>query len=142
MATNKIYVSRTSDINAIPFDSAEEACFWFMAAQEARNAGARFTAGLSNSPRPCEPIDILKALDELYRGRRLMRDHFRVLRHYGMRHMKPDPRRPSEARAHTLWEEAMMRLETVLEKKGIIRTQPMFETYGMETEFLMEEGSL
>ncbi len=142
MATKKIYVSRSYHTDPIPFESAEEAWFWFIAAQQARAEGARFTAGLSHAPRPCEPIDILKALDRLYRSRRLMLDHFRVLRHYGLRHMAPDPRRPNEAKAHTLWEEAMMRLETVLEKKGIVRLQPQFSLSHFESQFALEEGIL
>lgn len=106
---------------AVPFDSAEEAWFWFIAAQAARNDGARFVAGLGACSRPCEPVDILKILDRLYRNRRLLMDHLLVLRHYGRRNMAPDPRRIKEARAHGLWVEALDRLETPLQKKGIVR---------------------
>lgn len=105
----------------IPFRDAEEAWFWFIAAQQARADGARFTAGASLYPRPCEPLDILKVLDQLYRNRRLLRDHLLVLRHYGRRHMPPDPRRVKEQRARTLWLEAMERIEPVLVQKGIVR---------------------
>lgn len=104
-----------------PFDSVEEAWFWFIAAQGARNDGARFIAGAGLVPRPCEPIDILKTLDRLYRQRRLLRDHLLVLRHYGRRNMPPDSRRIKEARAHHLWVEALERLEAPLQKKGIVR---------------------
>lgn len=72
-----------------PFDSAEEVWFWFIMAQQARNEGARFSAGAGMIPRPCEPLDILKILDSLYRQRRLQRDHLLVLRHYGRRNMPP-----------------------------------------------------
>jgi hypothetical protein len=104
-----------------PFESVEEAWFWFIQAQQARNDGARITAGLGLVRRPCEPLDILRALDRLYRHRRLQMEHFLVLRHYGRRQMPPDPRRPREARACTLWAEALERLEAVLERKGIVR---------------------
>jgi hypothetical protein len=104
-----------------PFASTEEAWFWFIQAQQARNEGARFSAGLGLVRRPCEPLDILRVLDRLYRHRRLQMDHLMVLRHYGRRQMPPDARRPKEIRAHKLWVEALERIETVLERKGIVR---------------------
>lgn len=103
-----------------PFDSAEEVWFWFIMAQQARNEGARFSAGAGMIPRPCEPLDILKILDSLYRQRRLQRDHLLVLRHYGRRNMPPDPRRVREVRAFHLWAEALERMEPVLFQKRII----------------------
>lgn len=112
---------RTADIPATPFDSVEEAWFWFIQAQAARNDGARITAGQGAVARPCEPIDILKVLDGLYRQRRVLMDHLLVLRHYGRRMMAPDPHRVKELRAHTLWREALERLHPVLARKGIVR---------------------
>jgi hypothetical protein len=121
MASRDRYALKyTSDRTPEPFSSAEEAWFWFVAAQEARVDGARFSAGLGLIPRPCEPIDILKVLDQLYRNRRLLRDHLLVLRHYGRRRMPPDEKRVKEMRAHTLWSEAMNRMEEPLARKGII----------------------
>jgi hypothetical protein len=105
----------------VPFRDAEEAWFWFISAQSARNDGARFVAGAGVYPRPCEPLDILKVLDKLYRQRRLLRDHLLVLRHYGRRHMAPDPRRVKEQRARKLWDEALERMQSILESKGIVR---------------------
>lgn len=112
----------------VPFDDAVEAWFWFISAQQAKNEGARYTAGLSLTPRPCEPADILKILDRLYRQRRLLRDHLLVLRHYGRRQMEPDLRRPKEMRAYKIWHEAIERIEPPLIKKGIVcTTSPLFE---------------
>ncbi len=102
------------------FESAEEAWFWFIQAQAARNDGARFTMGSGLIPRPCEPLDILKVVDRLYRNRRLLMDHLLVLRHYGRRMMAPDPRRIKEARAAKLWDEALERIEAPLIRKGIV----------------------
>lgn len=110
--------------NTVPFQNAEEAWFWFITAQEARNDGARFAAGQGLYPRPCEPLDILKVLDGLHRKRRLVRDHLLVLRHYGRRHLAPDPTRSKEVRSFQLWSEAMERIGEILEKKGIIEKQP------------------
>tara|TARA_R110002095_G_C4234950_1_gene238401 strand:+ start:203 stop:670 length:468 start_codon:yes stop_codon:yes gene_type:complete len=105
----------------VPFDHIEDMWFWFIAAQQARNEGARYASGAGLVRRPCEPVDILKILDGLYRKRRLLRDHLLVLRHYGRRHLAPDPTRVKEARAFYLWREALERMRPVLEAKGIIR---------------------
>lgn len=115
----KGYIVR--EAQAVLFDSAEEAWFWFIMAQQARNDGAKAVSGASTIPRPCEAVDILKILDSLYRQRRLMREHFLVLRHYGRRNMPPDPRRLKEARAFVLWREAMEKLTLVFIEKGIVR---------------------
>lgn len=127
-----------SDAATFPFESVEEAWFWFVSSYEAKEDGARFIAGSGLLPRPCEPVDILRAVDGLYRQRRLQRDHLLVLRHYGRRLMAPDVRRPKEARAHTLWEEAMMRLEAVLEKKGIVKTNDRFNLRDLPPAFMIE----
>ncbi len=112
--------------DVVPFDNAQEAWFWFVAAQEAKDAGAKYVAGAALYNRPCEPIDILKVVDRLYRGRILLRDHLMVLRHYGVRHMAPDPYRPKEARSAHLWHEAMERMEEVFIRKGIVAVPDTF----------------
>ncbi len=109
------------NVNATPFESAEEAWFWFISNQTAREDGARFLAGESLLHRPCDPIDILKAVDRLYRNRILQRDHLVVLRHYGQRQMPPDPRRVKEARSAEIWKESMNHLADLLVSKGIVR---------------------
>ena len=111
------------DVPTTAFTDAEEAWFWFILAQEARNAGARFSAGLSLTARPCEPGDILQCVERLYRNRRLIMDHILVLRHYGKRQLAPDPHRAKETRAFSLWKEALERLEPVLVRKGIVRSK-------------------
>lgn len=117
-----------SEISTTPFDSAEEAWFWFIQAQQAKDEGARVTMGTSLIPRPCEPADIMNVLYRLYRQRRLLMDHMLVLRHYGRRMLPPDPQRIKEGRAYRLWSEAMDRLDSALEHKGIvIRTSHFME---------------
>jgi hypothetical protein len=103
------------------FDSAEEAWFWFMQANGARQDGARIAANLGLYKRPCEPSDILKILERLRRHRRLDMHHFRVMRHYGDRMIAPEPDRPREAIAARLWAEAMDILNDVLIAKDIVR---------------------
>ena len=129
MAKHDVYrgmVVRESE-HVVPFETAEEAWFWFIVAQQARCDGARFVSGVGDIVRPCEPVDILKILDGLYRKRRLLRDHLLVLRYYGRRNMPPDSRRVKEKRAAYLWEEAMDRLETPFTQKGIIREKSWVE---------------
>lgn len=104
-----------------PFESAEEAWFWFLDAYQAKHDGARISAGLALVPRPCEPLDILHSLDRLYRNRRLIWDHLLVLKHYGQRRLPPDKSRAKEVRAYYLWHEALKRLEEVLIRKNIVR---------------------
>lgn len=103
-----------------PFETAEQAWFWFIQAYAARSEGARITAGGGDAARPCEPLDIMAVLDRLYRNRVLTRDHVAVLGHYGRRQSPPEPDRPLERRAHLLWREAMAPLRTALETKGIV----------------------
>ncbi|MBP7334926.1 hypothetical protein [Niveispirillum sp.] len=104
-----------------PFDSVEEAWFWFISAQEAKQAGARVKAGQGLIARPCEPSDILGVVDRLHRQRRLLRDHLLVLAHYGRRQMAPEADRRREMRDHGLWVEALSILAPVLRGKGIVR---------------------
>jgi hypothetical protein len=110
----------TPEIDTTPFDSAEEAWFWFIETQKAKEDGARFLAGMGLYRRPCEPVYILKILDRLHRNRCLKMDHFLVLRHYGRRQLRPDHRRVKEVRAYYLWNEAMKNLEPPMISKGIV----------------------
>lgn len=113
-------------IDSTPFETAEELWFWFIAAQAARNDGARYVSGASVMRRPCEPVDILKIMDDLYRKRRLVRDHLLVLRHYGRRYLAPEPNRTKEVRAYYLWTEALERMEPVFLRKGLIEKEMPF----------------
>ncbi len=110
-----------ADLAPVPFATTEEAWFWFMQCHEASCAGARIRAGAGEVPRPCEPADMLRTLDRLYRHRRLLREHVAVLAHYGRRLLAPDPQRRREQRAWGLWDEALARLEPVLRRKGIVQ---------------------
>ena len=112
----------SSDIT--PFDSPEEAWFWFIAATKASQEGARIRANEGLYKRPCEPSDIFKICERLRRHRRLDMHHFRVLKHYGVRMMAPDETRAKEVIASRLWMEAMNVLDDVFVAKGIVRALP------------------
>jgi hypothetical protein len=134
------------EAHAVPFENVEEMWFWFIAAQQARQDGARLVSGQSVVSRPCEAVDILKVVDGLYRKRRLLREHLLVLRHYGLRNFPPDSRRVREVRASVLWGQAMERLEEPMIRKGIVREQGWAEklvrtsqVYTLDTERMAAE---
>lgn len=104
----------------VPFLSAQEAWFWFVDAQEALSSGAFIRAGASATPRPCEPADIMALLTRLHKNRQLKWEQIKILHHYGIRKMAPDPYRPKEKRAYILWRQALSILEEHFIRKGII----------------------
>ena len=103
-----------------PFRSVEEAWFWTMSALIARQDGARYSAGLGKARRPCEPDDVVKCLDRLYRARRVNLQHARVLRTWGKRGTPPNPAYPAELADYGVWREALERMEWPLRAKGIV----------------------
>ncbi|WP_043342009.1 hypothetical protein [Belnapia moabensis] len=103
-----------------PFHSVEEAWFWTMSALIARHDGARIVSGAGLVARPCEPDDVIRCLDRLYRQRRIDLQHARIMRIWGERGEAPDPTRPREAGDWRLWNEAMRRLDWPLRVKGIV----------------------
>ena len=103
-----------------PFGSAEEAWLWTMAALSARRDGARYTAGKGLLRRPCDPDDVVKCLDALFRQRRIDLGHARVLRVWGERQMAPSLAVAAERNDHRKWTEALERLEWPLRVKGIV----------------------
>ncbi|MBP0446642.1 hypothetical protein J8J14_17850 [Roseomonas sp. SSH11] len=103
-----------------PFSDAEEAWFWTMAALVARRDGARIVSGRGLVARPCEPDDVVKCLDRLYRHRRIDLAHARIMWIWGERGVAPDPGVLRERGDHRLWREAMERLDWPLRVKGIV----------------------
>jgi hypothetical protein len=102
-----------------PFRSAEQAWFWTMAALLARHEGGSRPAG-RGVPRPCEPDDVVRCLDGLYRRKRIDLAHARVLRVWGERGVSPDRHRAAERTESRLWAEAMALLEWPLRVRGIV----------------------
>lgn len=107
-------------VRAEPFRSADEAWFWTMAALTARHEGACRTSNTGKIARPCEPDDVVKCLDTLYRRRRIDLVHARILRIWGERQTAPNPAFAAERCDWRLWREALDRLEWMLRVKGIV----------------------
>ena len=107
---------------AAPFRSADAAWFWTVTALRA----ARDPAAPRPTPGPCRPEEVVKALDNLYRHRRVELLHARILRIWGLRGCAPNPARARERCDWKLWREALDRLEAPLRAQGIIEG-PGFE---------------
>ena len=108
------------DTPTAPFVDAEEAWFWFMRCQRAREEGARFKETPGSVTRPCDPDDLYRAVVDLVQRRLIGREHLRVLGVFGFLERPPDPRCREEERPARLWDEALDRLATILRPKGII----------------------
>jgi hypothetical protein len=109
-----------TDHQTLPFRTAEDAWLWTMSALRARRDGARYTANRGLVSRPCEPDDVVRCLDALYRNRRIDLIHARVLRIWGERQAAPNPSHITERGDFRLWREALERLEWPLRVKGIV----------------------
>ncbi len=106
--------------NGEPFHTAEEAWLWYAHCQIARDEGARFSAAVGAVARPCDPDDIVKEVQRLYRDRALRRSHLSVLGRFGRRLAPPDPWAGDTPGEASLWAEALDRLATPLRRKGIV----------------------
>ena len=123
----------------IPFGDAQEAWFWTVNALRARheNTGARFGGGTGiRIPRPCEPDDVIRAVDRLWRDGHLTPTHLRVLRLCGERGHAPEHHRPTERTAVRLWAEAMAHLGPALHAKGIVDRAELASNENCKNNFL------
>lgn len=108
----------------VPFDDAAQAWFWTVASLAARHGaglgrGTQGGQGGVRIARPCDPDDVIRALDLLYRRGGIGPTHARVLRRWGERFTAPAPGGTSAEDA-LLWSEAMAQLDGVLRPKGIL----------------------
>lgn len=110
-----------SRAETVPFQSAEEAWFWYIRCQKARDAGLRMIRGMEVTARPCMPDDIYRAVKSLAARRVIDGGHIRVMKSFGELERPPDPRCDEEAPAHALWDQALDRLAAVLKSKAIVQ---------------------
>lgn len=101
----------------MPFRSGLEAWYWYCASIRAREDGAVCRAGQAEQPRPCEPVDVILAVQRLDRAGRLRQSHLKVLFRYG-RLLMPPPRYKSNDL--DLWHDALAALERELRQRGIV----------------------
>ena len=105
----------------LPFRGGEEAWFWTMAVLVARRDGAGAAWRPTGPARPCDPEDIVKCLDALYRRRAITLLHARILRLWGERQMPPRADLPAQIGDFRVWQQAMAQLEWALRGRGIVR---------------------
>jgi hypothetical protein len=94
------------------FSSAEAAWFWTSACLRA--GGAKQSAG------PCAPEEVLRAIDRLYRNRRIDLTHAKVMRRWGERGVAPARPRAAVRSDWHIWTEAMTALDGSLRARGLI----------------------
>ena len=122
-STRKIVLPPTQDVQTVPFADGEEAWFWFSRCQLMRQDGARFVSGMVETPRPCEPDDVYRAVMNIYRKHDISNDHLQVLGAYGYRMSPPDEYVREEKNDVPLWKEALGQLENLLMRKGIVQCE-------------------
>ncbi len=120
MGRQRFTASSTPLRDATMFTTAEEAWLWYARCQIARNEGVRFTAGLGDVARPCDPDDIVREVQRLYRAKILRRSHLSILSRFGSMLTPPNPHDGHGRGEAVLWDEALDRLTTPLRHKGIV----------------------
>jgi hypothetical protein len=110
----------SAETPTVPFETTEEAWFWFVRCHEMRRNQVRFADSVSRVTRPCDPDDIYRAAKRLARCGILGDRHLLTLGHFGLVGRPPDARCGDEETSSRLWCEAIDRLETVLRAKHIV----------------------
>ena len=108
------------DVVACPFHTAEEAWLWTMETLLARRDGADLAWRPEGPPRPCDPEDVVRCLDTLYRRRSVVLPHVRILRIWGERQTAPCSNPARQLADWRLWHQALAQLEWLLRARGIV----------------------
>jgi hypothetical protein len=113
-----IYQKLTDNRETIPFQSSEDAWFWYCLCEQLGFDRAK--GGESKTARPCESSDILIAVKRLMRDGLLKPEHIRILQKYGFEQAPPHVNFGATERICRLWREAMGFLDSLLRRKGIV----------------------
>ena len=103
-----------------PFQSAEEAWFWFMRCEKARAEGARPGRADAMGERPCEPDDIFRWVSQLYYEGEMFPLQLEVMGEYGYLDRLPYIDDDIEVLDYLIWLDAFETLEPFLRKKGVV----------------------
>lgn len=117
-----------------PFRTCDAAWLWCFARLMERRETARPQPADMNPPRPCDPDDIVKVVDRLYRQRQIELAHAKILREWGEAGRPPNQDWPAERSAARLWREAMRAMDLPLRLKGIVQESPFNTTTTDEGE--------
>ena len=112
------YLSETDNRKNTPFDSSEEAWFWYCLCENLKNERAHGYE--AKTPRPCESAYIAIAVKRLLKEGTIRPIHLKVLTKYGFEQVPPHPHFGDSLKICNLWKEALSFLESLLRKKGIV----------------------
>ena len=113
-----IYQKLSDNRKTTPFQSSEEAWFWYCLCEQLGSERGR--GGESKTARPCESSDILIAVKRLFQAGVLNSAHIRILQKYGFEQAPPHVNFGATERICRLWREAMDFLDSLLRRKGIV----------------------
>lgn len=105
------------------FKTSEECWFWYMRVLAQFNDA--LPMAIETETGPLDPGIISRALEQLYKSRRLSLNHLRVLRFYGERQKAPRPFIKSEEDVFILWRQALNALAEPLRNQGVLAEQPV-----------------
>ena len=112
------YLKQTDNRQTTPFESSEEAWFWYCLCQRLGFERARGNG--KGIARPCESSDIVIAVKKLLRMGRIRPAHLKVMTYYGQEQAPPHVNFGATERICSLWREAMDFLDSLLRQKGIV----------------------
>ena len=113
------YLIHTDNREMTPFESTEEAWFWYCLCEELGFERAKGHAG--QTARPCETSDIFLAVKRLLHEGTLHPEHIRILQKYGFEQAPPHINFGATQKICRLWKEAISGLDSILKRKGIVR---------------------
>ena len=112
------YLSEVDTRKATPFESSEEAWFWYCLCENLKNERAHGYE--AKTIRPCESADIAIAVKRLLRNGTLRPEHLKVLAKYGYTQVPPHEHFGDTPRICRLWQEGLKFLGQLLKQKGIV----------------------
>ncbi len=100
------------------FENTEEAWFWCCSCRESPKDLGRRTSGPFQ--RPCEYVDILFYIKQLFIKNKIKKEHLEILNYYGQKQLPPHVKFGSSMKQCRIWNEAIQILGKLLFVKKII----------------------